>query len=298
MTALPPLLTFVAPGLVEPDRAPALAEAIGATHPLVWALLVLQLPGLIVARRALERGDRPAWSRAHAGHSLVQISWLLVLAWFTVPTLPTLGLALVTAILVCWAANDALGRLDPGQLHRRYFLGILLADLLLLGLDALGGPGPLAAAQLHPRFLGQVLAFQLVLGALVTGVITHVSRSLAAQDRWRLRQDASARKLAVMEAERAVIAQSSVLLGHGLAAGQFAHDVASPVTVMRAASEELDMLLDESPARDPHVRQAFARLDPTLRRRTQAAFDSWELSARQVLRDLEEATQPAPWPAP
>jgi hypothetical protein len=42
-----------------------------------------------------------------------------------------------------------------------------------------------------------------------------------------------------------LLALTSTVLAHGLAASQFSHDVASPVTVMRAASEELDMLLDE-----------------------------------------------------
>jgi hypothetical protein len=87
-----------------------------------------------------------------------------------------------------------------------------------------------------------------------------------------------------------LLALTSTVLGHGLAASQFSHDVASPVTVMRTASEELDMLLDACPTRDTRVRVALASLAPEGQRRTQELFTSGEASTRQVLRDLDGAT--------
>ena len=290
ITAAPWLLATLSPQLVNDAFAPSFAALQAPSHPLLWILLIVQVPAMLACRRALIRGHTSAFARAHRVQSLAQLCWLQFLGWLTVPWFPTLGLGLVTTLMICWAANDALGRLALRGLRIQYALAFPIFDGMLLLLDAVGGPGLWTALAVDPGYVIHTIVFQVVLLTLTATVLAHVGRSVRAQDQWRREQDATARKLVVMETERAVIAQSSVLLGHGLAASQFSHDVASPVTVMRAASEELDLLLREAPSSTPAVRRALDCLDPVTRHHTQSLFSSWEASTRQVLRDLDEAT--------
>lgn len=291
LTALPQVLATQDTGLVNHAFAPAFHRQAGPSHPLVWLLLAAHVPALLLVRRAIAGGRQRVFDHAYRLQGLIQFCWLQLLAWFAVPWFPTLGLALMVTLMVCWAANDAVSRQSLPALRRQYLLAFPAFDGMLLALDLVGGPGLVTAAAADPGYVVHTLVLQVVLLALTQTVLSQIGQTARAQAAWQSRQEATDRKLAIMQAEKAVIAQSSVLLGHGLAASQFSHDVASPITVMRAASEELAWLLDEGPSQDPELVRALAILDPETRRRLGCLFSSWDASARQVLRDLDDATE-------
>jgi signal transduction histidine kinase len=291
LTAAPWVLATFQPPAINPSLPPAMAALAGPSYALVWLLLALWIPAVLWVRKSLKQGTQAAFERGQRLQSFLQFSWLQLLVWFAVPWFPTAGIALVVALMACWAAIDAMSRLRPAGLRLHYLLVFPAFDGLLLLMDAAGGPGLLAVARVDPGYVAQTLALQVGLVVLTQAVMAQVGRHMRPRLAWQQRREASERRAAVMAAEKDVIAQSSVLLGHGLAASQFSHDVASPITVMRAASEELEMLLDEFPPFDRQFQRVFAALPTPERQRIDTVLSSWEASNRQVLRDLNDATK-------
>jgi len=289
LTALPIILGGLMPWLSNPALAPGFAALHGPSHLAVWALVVLHVATLVASWRRL--GPQSEVPRSLFRLQLfIQLTWLQLLAWFAIPHFPVIGLTLLVALLVGCAVRDALSRVPSKELRLAYLLAFVFFDLLLLGVDAAGGPGLLRGYALDPGYVQQTLALQVLLVGLTQALLGLMGRTVLHHDVRLLHQERTERELAVMRTEKDILGQSSVLLSQGLAASQFSHDVASPLTVIRACIEEMQYMLAESPYQDRQVRLALGALDAG---KAGVAIDhmtSWNASAAQVIDDLDEAS--------
>ncbi len=288
LTALPPAVSWLLPGLRNTLMAPQFAELHGPTHPAVWLFVVFHLLLLVVTRKRMDRDSEELPPHLFRLQLFNQLAWLQLLAWFAIPHLPSIGITLLVGLTVGCAVRDALSRVPIRSLQVQYLLAFPAFDLVLLAMDALGGPGLLHTLAVEPGHVFQTLALQAVLIGLTQALLVLMGRTVLHHDVRLLHQERTERELALMRTEKDILGQSSVLLGQGLAASQFSHDVASPLTVIRACVEELQLMLAESPYQDRDVRRILGGLDPHRGGQVADHMTSWNASASQVLEDLDE----------
>ena len=289
LTALPIILGGLTPWLANPALAPDFAALHGPSHPGVWALVLLHVATLVASWRRL--GPQAEVPRSLFRLQLfIQLTWLQLIAWFAIPHFPVIGLTLLVALLVGCAVRDALSRVPSKELRLSYLLAFVFFDGLLFAVDAAGGPGLLHGYELDPGYVQQTIALQVLLVGLTQALLELMGRTVLHHDVRLLHQERTERELAVMRTEKDILGQSSVLLSQGLAASQFSHDVASPLTVIRACIEEMQLMLGESPYQDRQIRLALGALDPRQASDAIEHMTSWNASADQVLDDLDEAS--------
>ncbi len=240
ITAAPGLLQMVMPSVLDNTFAPGFEAGLHrAEGVLVWTLCVLQLPAMLVSRYMLtERRSREFYT-AYWLQSMLQFTWLQMLAFYTVPMFPLIGVALLIGLFFSWAFSDSLGMYDSAQIKRQYLLAFPLFDLALLGVDLAGERGLIYAWQTSQHYFFNILTLQVCLVLLTQALISAIGRQVYEHDVRLTEQSLLLKELAVMKAERKVIQRTCGLLTQGLTATKFSHDVASPLMVLQHSVDEL-----------------------------------------------------------
>lgn len=237
----------LAMGVTVPAFISALAFAAAGTsaaHPaaghttairlIVWVLVAAHLPAMLWTRRALERGSARDFRLAFAVQSQVQIQWVLLLAWFLGPAAPQVTAAVLTGMIVGWAFNDAQLAHDSRFVRAQYLLAFPVFAALLLLLDATMGRGALSALRDDRAFVVSFGGTLVVLASLSQLVLVSVGRIA----RERMEEQARALALRVsnerLAVEHLLLRRVAGLLSRGVTAGQFSHDIASPLLVLGA----------------------------------------------------------------
>ncbi len=245
---------------------------------LSWLFAALAVPLLWLTKRALggasERPPGVYWVQ-----SGVQLLWLTLLVWSSTP----LFLPVIFFILCVLLFNDSRYFYADGTLKALY-LSVWLAQLvLLLGVDAVGGPGLLHALRVAPSATGILLLTEACVAALSFAIIEVVGRGHRATDEAGQHARELEAKLAAIQAQRGVLSRSCDFLIRGLSAGRFSHDVSSPISILDFEVERLEGLMR---ARGP----LSADEEECLRRISKASEVAARL-ARSLARSLRESVE-------
>lgn len=254
---------------------------------LPWALVALLSGLMILSGRFLHARSRRAFYAAYTAQSLVQFAWMQFLCWNTTPYFSIVGVMGFCA----WAFNDAFVLYNSRMVRAQYALAIPLFDLALLALDATGGRGLLAVYHQDPTFIEVLLSVQFVLMMVAQIIVGFIGAEAYAHDQRLIEMGAIERELAVARTEREVLRHTSSYVGQGLAATQFSHDVASPVTSLYNNAETLQAMLDRTPFREGPARDALAALPAAVRARVLDDVTEWEEMARGACEDLLTASE-------
>ncbi len=271
VTLLPTILNAL---MRRTDRALGLA--------VPWALVVILAPLMVASGAFFNRRRRQAFHATYWIQSLAQFVWMQFLCWNTTPFFSIVGVMVFCA----WAFNDAIGLYDSPLVRAQYALAFPLFDLLLLVVDAAGGRGIVYVYQHDPAFFQVFLSVQLVLVMVTQLIVGFVGAENYAHDQSLVERASIERELAVARTEREILRHTSAYVGQGLAATQFAHDVASPVQALQSNAEALQSLLAHTPFRDGSLRDALAALPTEQRSRVLDDMTTWEELARGACDDI------------
>ena len=257
-------------------------------HPiLVWALLALQIPGILWSRSHLLAGRQRDFMKAYWVTSVVQFVWIQLLCWVSGPTSWAVGVAMMLA----WAYNDAWNFYDSPHVRAQYLVALPAFDAALLLLDAFGGRGLLHLAERAP---GTALAFvvsQAIFVAMAQVIVVMVGRHARQHDS---RFDEHLRlehELTLLRREREIIQQSCTFLTKGLTASRFSHDVANPLCVVTGNAGLLRDMLSTGPLGAEGPSRALMRLAPAERRAVEDAVSRWSGELGEITQEIEQAVE-------
>ncbi|MBX7192419.1 MAG: hypothetical protein K1X94_10185 [Sandaracinaceae bacterium] len=265
VSALPPafvlglrLLTDEGHAVGGLDGQPALLS----TSPIVWVFVALHVPAFLAWRASVLA--RRYEAIAYTAQSLVMFTWLQLVVWYALPSAPLPAVALLCAIFVGWALNDAQIAYDSRLVRIVHGLAYPAFLAVALAMDV-SGHGLLSEVHTSPVTVANFVGAQVVLLLVTQSLIAYVGASARAQDERAERDAAHERELATMKGERRIMERLAGLLGTALSAGRFSHDVASPTSVIASSLD----YLEESAGPDANadvtgaltdMRQAVARL--------------------------------------
>lgn len=176
---------------------------------------------------------------------LVQLSWIQLFVWYTLPAYASLGIGVCMALLCGWAFADAQTFYDDREVRSVYLASVPVTLGLLLSVDLFGGPGLVAVSQQHTGALVDFL--------IVEGLVVVVSQMALVAMGSISKQHATSREdqANLLAANAALVAQretvQTALLGHGLSASEFSHDVRGPIMVLTSS---IDVLGDSPPQQE------------------------------------------------
>lgn len=246
LTALAQATTWLVRG------QPAVDGRFGLLFP--WLLALAVALTALIARRQMRRQRARRIPLGCWAFGTLQMLWLIGLGWYV---LPEFSVVLAVAL---WAVayHDARYFYDAVWLRLHYLLVWPLFFLILLGIDLLGGPGLLARMHTQPGFVRFAIGFVVMVAALIQIILAVVGRQWYRLDAKVWAHAETQTQLAAMRREREVIARSCAFIAQGLTAGQFSHDVASPLSTVSLSvgevAENLDALAGELAVRqDPEL---------------------------------------------
>jgi signal transduction histidine kinase len=213
-------------------------------------VLVLGIAGTaLVAQWQMRRQNKRRIPVVCWAFGTLQMLWMIGLAWYSVPEFSVVLAAALWAV----AFHDARYFYDAIWLRLHYLLVWPAFFLILFAVDLFGGPGLLARAREQPGFVRMALAFSLLVAGLVQIILVVIGRQWYRLDVKVWAHASAQTQLAEMRREREVIARSCAFIAQGLTAGQFSHDVASPLSTVSLSVgqlvENLDALAAELEAR-------------------------------------------------
>ncbi len=216
---------------------------------LPWALVCAMALAALAGRREIRRQRERRIPGVCWAFGTLQAVWLPCLAWYSLPEF-----AVIAGVALCaMAFHDARCFYDATWLRVHYLLAWLAFLVLLLGVDALGGPGLLARAHAAPQYLRMAISFVAMIAVLVQIILAVVGRQWYRSEARVWAHNLAQIQLAEMRREREVIACSCDFIAKGVTAGQFSHDLVSPLSTVSLSAdrlrEELAKLTDELGAR-------------------------------------------------
>lgn len=276
VTALPGLLGLISPPVLDGSFARGFEMGLDApASVLVWSLCLAQLPAMLLSRYFLSRGESSgAFYRAYWVQSVLQFLWLQTLIFYMVPLFPLIGVALMFGLFFSWVFNDCLALYDSPLVKLQYLLAFPLFDLMLLGVDALGGRGLLYALEHNPQYFANILILQLALILLTQSIISVVGRHIYDHDYRQVIQSWTLQKVASVDTERKVLEATWGIMANGLEASKFAHDLGNQVMILQGAVGGLKKELGE----------------PGTERTSKVLAPNWKLLG-EVQEDLEWAAR-------
>lgn len=258
----------------------------GGSAAVVWLLLVAQIPPVLVARSRLNQRRERSFAAWYWFHSLLQFLWLQHLCWLAAPVSWVVG----TAILLAWAFNDAWNFWDARHVLLQYATALLVFDVSLLAVDALGGRGLLHLVATEPGVARAFLASQLFVTLLACTIVVLVGRHARDHDQRHAEHGRLEGELALLRREREIVQQSCSFLTNGLTASRFSHDVANPICVISGNVSFLNEMLQDGPLDDPSVRGVLAGLPEAERLVLAGAVGRWRDTMRELGQEIGEAT--------
>ena len=236
-------------------------SALGAKGVAASLALLAAASALTVATRApLLARDRERFWQMLTVQGAAHLTWLYLVCLLVENFFAVLGLA----ALLAWIFNDTRYLYDSSLLRRQYLAPAAAIDVAL---GALGLLRPDLAARLLPARGGLLVfgAVQLGLVVLTQALIVTVGRQNRDRDlRTRELQDLT-RQVAVHRKEREVLERAARLMTSGLYSVKFAHDVASPLSVLNVALDDArETLADRLRAGAPAAADALTDLDEML----------------------------------
>lgn len=250
-----------------------------------WALLGISAGLMFATRRELSRSSPGQIPRALWLQSTVQIWWMAAVIWYA-----STPLALVMLFVVSAAAiNDARYLYDTRAAQLSHSLPWLAVPLLLLAVDVAGGPGILARYAEDPYYVKCALGGLAGMVLLLQFVISVVGRQCYETDAALWERGKLEAQLAEERREREVLRRSCDLMVHGVSAGSFSHDLASPLSLVSMATDEITELInsDDRIAETATLRAELAPALEQLRRATTRVTEMTSALARS-LRQTEE----------
>ena len=239
ITAAPTLFEAATPSVAGSSFAAGFDGGMSTSaFVLVWSLCLLQLPFMLLSGHYLRSRSRKAFSVSYWVQSMLQFTWLQLLAFYTMPTFPLIGVALLFGLFFGWVFNDCLAMYDARHVKLQYLLAFPLFNLFLIGIDLFGGHGLIYAWSVNAQYFFNVLALQLALVMLTQAIISVIGRHIYDHDLRLLQQSALLQELAGMRSERAVLEQTWGLLAKGLTASRFSHDINSVVMLLQNSVDE------------------------------------------------------------
>lgn len=248
-----------------------------------WALLAISAGLMLATRRQLSRSSghipRALWLQ-----STVQIWWMGAVIWYA-----STPLALVMLFVVSAAAiNDARYLYDTPAAQLSHSLPWLAVPVLLLAVDLAGGPGIRARYTVDPYYVKCALGGLAGMVLLLQFVISVVGRQCYETDAALWERGKLQAQLAEERREREVLRRSCDLMVHGVSAGSFSHDLASPLSLVSMAADEIAELVDSGAADSrTALRAELAPVLDQLRRATTRVTEMTSALARS-LRHTEE----------
>jgi signal transduction histidine kinase len=219
--------------------------------------------------------------------STVQLWWMGSIIWYA--TTP-LALAMFF-VLSAGAVSDARYFYDSAEARLGHLVPWLLFPLLLLAIDAFGGAGLLARYAVDPMYVKYATCILIGVLLLVQFVIGTIGRQCYETDASLFARSKLESQLAEAKREREVLRRSCDLMVHGVSAGSFSHDVASPLSLVTMAAEDLAQTLADLPEGTAlaDVQRALA---PILQQLLRATDRVTEMTAA-LARSLRRAEAPA-----
>ena len=226
---------------------PAVDGRFGLVFP--WVLVLAVAATALVAQQQMRRQRARRIPLGCWAFGTLQMLWLIGLGWYV---LPEFSVVLAVAL---WAVafHDARYFYDAIWLRLHYLLVWPAFFLILLAIDLFGGPGLLARMHAQPGFVRFAIGFVVMVAALIQIILGVVGRQWYRLDAKVWAHAMAQTQLAAMQREREVIVRSCDFIAQGLTAGQFSHDVASPLSTVSLSvgqiAESLDGLAGELEAR-------------------------------------------------
>ena len=238
ITAAPTLFEAATPSITGSSFAAGFDSLRTSSIVMIWGLCMLQLPFMLMSGYYLRSKNRQAFSVSYWIQSMLQFTWLQLLAFYTVPMFPLIGVALLFGLFFGWVFNDCLAMYDARHVKLQYLLAFPIFNLMLLVIDLAGGDGLIYAWTVNSQYFFNVLALQLALVMLTQAIISVIGRHIYDHDLRLLQQSALLQELAGMRSERAVLEQTWGLLAKGLTASRFSHDINSVVMLLQNSVDE------------------------------------------------------------
>jgi hypothetical protein len=223
-----------------------------------WVLVLTIAVTALVSQRQMRRQRQRRIPVVCWAFGTLQMLWMIGLAWYSLPEFSVILAAALWAV----AFHDARYFYDAIWLRLHYFLVWPAFFLILIAVDLFGGPGVLSRAHSQPGFVRMALAFSVMVAGLVQIILVVVGRQWYRLDAKVWAHAGAQTQLAEMRREREVIVRSCAFIAQGLTAGQFSHDVASPLSTVSLSvgelAENLDALAAALEAR--HDKEILARV--------------------------------------
>ncbi len=227
LTALAQALTWLL------RRQPATGGSWGLLLP--WGFVAAMAIAVLVGQRSLHRQRAPRIPLACWVFGSLQALWLPCLGWYCLPEL-----SIIVGVALCALAfHDARYFYDAAWLRVHYLMAWPAFALVLLLVDAAGGPGLLARADSDPQFVRLAACFAVLVAGLSQIVLGVVGAQWYRLDAKAWAHNQMSRQLGEMRREREVIVRSCDFIVQGLTVGQFSHDVASPLSTVSLSVDEL-----------------------------------------------------------
>lgn len=245
-----------------------------------WVLLALSAGLMFATRRALLQVPVGRIPNALWLQSTLQIWWMGAVVWYASTPLALVMLFVVSAA----AVNDARYLYDTPAARLSHALPWLAFPVLLLAVDAAGGPGLLARYASEPYYVKYALGGMVGMVLLLQFVISVVGRQCYETDAALWERSKLEAQLAEQRRERDVLRRSCDLMVQGVSAGSFSHDVASPLSLVSMAVDEIDEVLssDANAAQVANLREELAPALNQLRRATSRVTEMTSALARSL----------------
>jgi signal transduction histidine kinase len=220
--------------------------------------------------------------------SCVQIWWMGAVVWYA--TTP-LALAMFF-VLSAAAVNDARFFYDTVEARLSHLVPWLLFPLVLLTVDLFGGAGLLARQAVDPMYVKYAAGVLIGVLLLVQFVLSTIGRQHYETDMALFARSRLESQLAEARREREVLRRSCDLMVHGVSASSFSHDVASPLSLVTMAAEDIDGTLARMPE-GTALAEVKAALGPLVQQLVRATDRVTEMTAA-LARSLRRAETPTP----
>ena len=205
-----------------------------------WVLVLAIAVTALDSQRQMHRQSERRIPAICWAFGTLQMLWTIGLAWYSSPEFSVVLAAALWAV----AFHDARYFYDAIWLRLHYLLVWPAFFLILMAVDLFGGPGLLARAHSQPGFVRMALSFSLMVAGLVQIILVVVGRQWYRLDAKVWAHANAQAQLAEIRREREVIVRSCAFIAQGLTAGQFSHDVASPLSTVSLSVGELAENLD------------------------------------------------------
>jgi signal transduction histidine kinase len=252
-----------------------------------WLLLALSALLMFATRRALAVASPGKIPQALWLQSTVQIWWMGALVWYASTPLALIMLFVVSAA----AINDARYLYDTPAARLSHLVPWLAFPPVLLGIDLAGGPGLLARYAVDPYYVKYALGGMAGMVLLLQFVISVVGRQCYETDAALWERGKLEAQLAEERREREVLRRSCDLMVQGVSAGSFSHDVASPLSLVSMAADEISELLT-SRAEPRDAAELRTNLEPALEQLRRATNRVTEMTSA-LARSLRKTEEPS-----